>query len=575
LLRTPAATGISPLLFLSGCLACLAVGARPAAGGLVINEFLPDPQGADSGQEFVEILNTGPTSENLLSVSIQFANGTEGAVWSSRWTCLEEILLPAGQRFLVVDRNWLGEVPGQAEVWLGLQNGPDAIRLTRAETVLDMVGYGPLTDPQMVESNPVPVTPGLSLARRPDGRDTDDNSLDFVSHAPSPGQPNFLPFALQLTGLEVDPASADRPDCRVVITASVTNTGTESLPTGPLILAAFGVEVQALMDECPPEETRQLTWLVTARARGRWPLLLKRLVTAEPETLVVDLGQFQVGPAELVLNEVMGAPGAGQGEWIELLCPGTEAVNLGSYLIRDEDGQWLPLPEEILQPGELAVLAQDAAALVSWGNANLQEGLADCSDGGFLPPVLEMPGAWPNLNNSPPGDRDFSDRVYLCGGDGTVLDQVTLGSEGPNVSLERIAWAPVNPIASNWAPCTSLAGGTPGCPNSLSRPDEAVAALTINPPVLDPGQGVSALHFRFPVELPAEGWCLRVFNTWGEAVRDLGCEMLGPGPRDLIWDGRDDQGQPVPGGPYVVLLQLRGPLGETVSSAKAVTGVRR
>ena len=105
---------------------------RSAVASLVINELAPDPPGADAGHEFVEIINTSPVTESLAGVSLQFANGAEGAVWRVRWEAAAGLVLAPGARFVLADRNWQGPGPADVEVWLGLQNGPDAVRLVRA-----------------------------------------------------------------------------------------------------------------------------------------------------------------------------------------------------------------------------------------------------------------------------------------------------------------------------------------------------------------------------------------------------------------------------------------------------------
>jgi len=53
---------------------------------LVINEFLPDPNGSDGGQEYVELLNTGTSPVSLAAVKLEFANGATGAEWLTRWS---------------------------------------------------------------------------------------------------------------------------------------------------------------------------------------------------------------------------------------------------------------------------------------------------------------------------------------------------------------------------------------------------------------------------------------------------------------------------------------------------------
>jgi len=52
------------------------------------------------------------------------------------------------------------------------------------------------------------------------------------------------------------------------------------------------------------------------------------------------------------------------------------------------------------------------------------------------------------------------------------------------------------------------------------------------------------------------GWDVRIFDLWGRVVRDLGGDRLGPGARDLTWDGYDDRGHAVPAGGYIVLLRF-------------------
>jgi len=78
----------------------LVVSPNASWASLVINEFLPDPDGSDGGREFVELFNTGDESESLSAVSLQFANGATGAVWTNRWTGEEGLFLGPGQRFL-------------------------------------------------------------------------------------------------------------------------------------------------------------------------------------------------------------------------------------------------------------------------------------------------------------------------------------------------------------------------------------------------------------------------------------------------------------------------------------------
>ncbi len=269
------------------CFSFLFLTSDAAVAGLVINEFLPDPHGADAGQEFVELLNTGPGSLNLEGVAFQFANGSVGPEWVTRWVCTTGVWLDQGERFLLVDRNWMGNQSGDAEVWLGLQNGPDAIRLLAGGEVLDLVGYGSLTDPDMMEGGPVDVSVGLSLMRKPDGRDTDENHLDFTSGEPTPGEVNFHNHEIEVVSVAMDPSSLAEPGVSVLLEVTLRNTGLLNLPPGQahLLLHSSNGETTPLLETffagCSFGEICLLVMEMTPPRRAvfrfccslRWPIL--------------------------------------------------------------------------------------------------------------------------------------------------------------------------------------------------------------------------------------------------------------------------------------------------------------
>jgi hypothetical protein len=557
------------------CVILVAAAHGTARADLVINEFLPDPQGSDGGREFVELMNPGPSEVFLDGVSIQFANGAEGAVWTTRWSGSPGASLAPGALFLIVDRNWLGEQPGQAEAFLGLQNGPDALRLVRGDSVLDMVGYGPLTDLEMMEESPVSIVPGLSVARKPDGWDTDDNGRDFVQAEPTPGTVNFSPFDLAVTGWELDPPSADRPGLAVRFSVGFQNEGTETFPVGPISLRFGGRDYPSLLDLMPPGAIRWLTWNLVPEKSGLLELEILVPLPEVADTLVVKPAALQVGPGELILNEVLAAPGHGQGEWLEITARGTGPVSLTGFHIRDEDGDWRPLPAFSLEPGDLIVLAQDSLALAGWHLDNRAHGATmNCAVETALARQINLAG-WPSLNNSPPESRDFADRIYLSNPAGDVIDHVTLkGDSETGQSQERLAEFPSNPRAVNWAASTSLVGSTPGCPNSVSLSRPVPAGFTVWPRILDPASGSTTVHFLITLIGGQTGWDLRVFDLWGGLVRNFGGDDLGPGPRDLPWDGTDDQGRKVPPGGYVAVLQLRNASGQVLSGNKVLLAVQ-
>ena len=218
-------------------LPALLLGWIPAGNAaLVINEILPDPAGSDAGHEFVEFLNTGLELVDLSDVEFQFANGAEGPVWQTRWRGTAGLVLAPGDRFLLVDRTWADSPPGDAAATLALQNGPDAVRLVRADEVLDLVGYGALTDPLLSEGEPAVLVPGLALARRPDGADTGSNRDDFTTAQPTPGALNFRRWSAQGRDLVLEPPSLARAGEAVTVRLTLHNDGLEPWPAVDVLL---------------------------------------------------------------------------------------------------------------------------------------------------------------------------------------------------------------------------------------------------------------------------------------------------------------------------------------------------
>ncbi len=161
----------------------------PGPSQLVINEVDYDQVGADTGG-FVEIANTGDTTATLDTIALVLVNGGDGAEYARR--ALTGTL--AAGAYLVVD--------------IDPQNGaPDGAALvdSTAGTLLDALSYegeirsatigGSTFD--LVEGTALAATTADSntengsLARLPDGQDTNDAAADWrFTTTPTPGAAN-------------------------------------------------------------------------------------------------------------------------------------------------------------------------------------------------------------------------------------------------------------------------------------------------------------------------------------------------------------------------------------------------
>jgi hypothetical protein len=544
----------------------------------VLNEVCYDPAGADAGGEYVEFHNPGPDTISLAGARLEFANGAEGAVWRAQWTGGPGAVIAPGGNFLLADEGWLGAAVPDAVANLSLQNGPDAVRLVLPDGAVDLLGYGSLTDASLFEGRPAPsAVGGKVLARRPDGHDTDDNAADFVVTDPSPGAANFPLFDLALVTVVAEPPSLLRPGEDVAVAVRLVNRGLETLAGAS---ARIDVGTAWAVAPVPPlAAAAETTFSVTLQPQEAG-LLEAALEVTWPEAPVPwrqALGGLQVGPAWCCLNEVMAAPPGG-GEWVEILNLDESPRSLATLALRDEDGAWHALPGVVLAPGACAVIAQDLAAFRAWWDAGVLAGAPlGCDDGLYPEARIAAPaGGWPNLNDTPPASRTFADRVYLATDDGTVLDHVTLSAaEAPGRrSWERVAPQWPGPLAAGWRPATAPAGSTPTCGNSVAFTGAVGGGLTASPNPFARGEAGGATHLQFRVESGATGWQLRVFDLWGRLVRDLGGDDLGEGPRNVLWDGCDDEGRPAAPGGYVVSLRLLGPGGAVVTGGRRLVVVR-
>jgi hypothetical protein len=553
-------------LLAAACLGAVCTVTVPrAAAVLLLNEVCYDPPGVDRGAEYVELINTGPDTVSLAGCRVEFANGSVGPVWAVRWTGQAGEFLAPGALYLIVDRGWTG-VPADAEVSLNLRNGPDALRLVSPDGSVDLVGWGDLAWPEMYEGRPHPGAPNASLARRPDGHDTDDNAADFVAAPLTPGQRNWRPFAVTPLQVSWEPPSLLVAGHPLSVRLQLANTGSETITSAVLELRLGSALALGDLAGLAVAQDTSLALTVVPEQAG---LLAAELVLSRGATpadsIRLDLGRYQVGPSEVRLSEVMPAPAAG-GEWCELVNTGSVPRNLADLALRDEDGSWRQLPDQVLAPGDCLVIAQDAAAFAAW--------LQDLRDGGAHlgcdpAPAVQLSG-WPVLNNSAPASRDFADRLYLGAADGTVLDHVTMGLGTGRVptgrSYER------QPDLS-WRPSTAVIGSTPGC---LLPAAPAVAAgdLKLVPNPYSPREGDGALRIHLTVPAAMSGWTLRVYDLWGRLVRDLGGDELGPGPRLVTWDASDEAGRALAPGGYVALLFWRQSGGGLTTATRRLVVIR-
>lgn len=169
------------------CIDCKLVALTSA----VINEIVYDPAGPDVGC-FIEIL--GPAGLDLTGYTLDAVNGSDGTVTAIATLSGHKI---GASGYFVLAQDAMVVVPAGASKLLkataDLQNGPDSVVLEHSGSVVDALGYGSFAMGQFFKGEKFPaMTTSASLCRVPNGKDTNDNSVDFHVCAPTPGASNKL-----------------------------------------------------------------------------------------------------------------------------------------------------------------------------------------------------------------------------------------------------------------------------------------------------------------------------------------------------------------------------------------------
>lgn len=151
---------------------------------VVINEVMVG--GATAGEELIELLNAGTCAAAVGGWSLRYRSGTDVA--GPVLVTFDPGTGISARGFLVAATATFDGGPVDYEFTAGLAAAGGQIGLLdEANVLVDAVGYG-AAQGAYVEKSPAPApAPNRSIARKLDGRDTNDNAADFALSSPSPG----------------------------------------------------------------------------------------------------------------------------------------------------------------------------------------------------------------------------------------------------------------------------------------------------------------------------------------------------------------------------------------------------
>ncbi len=158
-----------------------------------MNEVSTGTTGAAS-DEFVELLNAGTAAVDISGYKLVYRSAA-GASDVGLATVPAGTAIPPGGHYLFGGSGYAGAALPDQSFSTGLAAAGGGVGLRKPDgSLVDSVGYGNATN-AFVEAAPAAAPPaddppGKSAARLPDGKDTNDNSIDFGVTTATPRSAN-------------------------------------------------------------------------------------------------------------------------------------------------------------------------------------------------------------------------------------------------------------------------------------------------------------------------------------------------------------------------------------------------
>ena len=548
----------------------------PDPKDLVITELLyaPDP----GATEFIEIYNRSEKTVDL--GALQYAD--EDRDFNRVGPRLTP-LAPDSHAVIVRDAAAFEDTFPNApffapDGWDALNNGGDTVVLRHAPsaTVIDAVPY----DPSWGGSD------GRSLERiDPKGPSTAASNFGTskAEAGATPGTRNSL--------FDPDEAPPSPIFAEQVAERRVAVTFSEPLAPASVSAAAFSLPATTVTSVALAPDT--VVTLTLAESPSGQTVEIGGVRDRVGNTLTNATVPLAFRPAEgdIVVNEILFDPRAddfddrpNQVEYVELRNRTDRPLTLNGLFVTDRPTE--RGVADTIRPGRRTALAPRGYGVV----AAAPTGAHRAEPSQLLEAFPEAPLAADSVAFLPVdaqrlGLGNDGDRVRLHRADGTPIAEVNYSPDWHAPALEETkgtALARISPggrpdVPSNWTSSTDPTGGTPGRKNAvgLTPPENASGTgLQIKPsPFSVERDGASRIRYTLD-EIP-NLVRVRIFDARGREVRTLEDARLTGRTGELIWKGRDDAGNQVRVGVYVVLFEAVQTDAGTVATFKEPVVVGR
>ncbi|MDP3147990.1 MAG: lamin tail domain-containing protein [Ignavibacteria bacterium] len=276
-----------------------------------------------------------------------------------------------------------------------------------------------------------------------------------------------------------------------------------------------------------------------------------------------------IARSSIVINEIMFDPDIDNSEFIEFQNISNDSINIGGWRIQDEKGNFYKLSETgfIIPPGEFFLLAADSIVLQKYPE---------------LSSFLNLSVA----NESSLGFTNTGELIQLKNIFGAAIDSIVYSDKWhnknivntKNKSLERINPNIDGNSNTNWSTSVAVSGATPGKQNSIFTTNSNTSAnISVSPNPFSPDndgfEDFTIINYNLSQAISQTR--IKIFDSKGRLVRTLNNNQPSAQTGSVVFNGLDDDGNPLRIGIYIVYLEAMNDASSVVDKLKTVVVVAR
>ena len=303
--------------------------------------------------------------------------------------------------------------------------------------------------------------------------------------------------------------------------------------------------------------TDSLSWVTSLAPNGN---------SAGEENL---LPNQNIAKSSIVINEIMFDPDADNSEFLEFQNISNDSINVGGWRIQDEKGNFYKLSETgfVLPPNEFFLLAADSIVLQKYPKLN-----------SFLNLSI--------IDESSLGFTNTGELIQLKNISGVTIDSIVYSDKWhnknivntKNKSLERINPNLDGNLSANWSTSISVSGATPGKQNSIFTTNKnASSSISVSPNPFSPDndglEDFTIINYNLSQAISQTR--TKIFDSKGRLVRTLNNNQASAQMGSVVFNGLDEDGNPLRIGIYIVFLEAMNEASAVIDKLKTVVVVAR